>query len=112
MSLRENFTNTISMIHTNQNKSLTEFADELCISRSSLQEILKGNSNPTLDTVEHIAKQLGFDPLALLSYSKEQLHVMLFLSMFMEQLLTLPDEKKTSLSTALDTILQIVSDIK
>ncbi|MCI8645514.1 MAG: helix-turn-helix transcriptional regulator [Firmicutes bacterium] len=68
MNLQKNFSNNMNVIHGSHSKTLTEFAEELCISRSSLQDILRGNCNPRIDTVEQIARQLGMDPLDLLSY--------------------------------------------
>lgn len=67
MNLQKNFSNNMNVIHGSHSKTLTEFAEELCISRSSLQDILRGKCNPRIDTVEQIARQLGMDPLTLLS---------------------------------------------
>lgn len=68
MNLQKNFSTNMNVIHGSHSKTLTEFAEELCISRSSLQDILRGKCNPRIDTVEQIARQLGMDPLSLLSY--------------------------------------------
>lgn len=68
MNLQKNFSNNMNVIHGSHSKTLTEFAEELCISRSSLQDILRGKCNPRIDTIEQIARQLGMDPLTLLSH--------------------------------------------
>ena len=70
MNLRENFAVNMKTIFERSNHSLTEFADELSISRSSLQDILKGKSNPTLATVELIAEKLDVNPLSLFSLTQ------------------------------------------
>lgn len=66
MELRNHFCSNLKRLYHIHQQTLTAFADELGISRSSLQEMLKGNSNPRLDTIEHMAKNLGCNPLVLL----------------------------------------------
>lgn len=67
MALQKNLSDSMNLIRAKRQQSITEFSEELGISRSSMQEILKGTANPRIDTVEHIAKQLQMDPLILLS---------------------------------------------
>ena len=52
------------------NSTLTEFAEEISVSRSYLQSALNGSCNPTLNTVEHIAEKLQVSPDLLLSFPK------------------------------------------
>ncbi len=56
--------------------SMTEFAEELEISRTSLQNIEIGKANPTLETIQQIAKKLEIPPMSLISddYDVNQLY--------------------------------------
>ena len=60
-------------------KTLSEFSDELEISRSTLQEYLSGHGNPNLNTLEHLAEKLGTDVTFLItgSFHDGQLRVLL-----------------------------------
>lgn len=69
MSLSDNFSNNLLYLRKIHNHTLTQFADEISISRSHLQNVLKGFCNPTLDTVEQVAEGLRIDPILLLSAS-------------------------------------------
>lgn len=75
MSLSKNLSENLKAIRKSRKQSITEFADELCIARSSLQTILSGDSNLRMDTVNHIASKLNTDALTLLqdSFSSKQL---------------------------------------
>lgn len=70
MILRKNLSNSIKFIKASRHLSITELSEKLGIARSSLQAILKGTSNPRIDTIEYIADRLHLNPLLLLS-SKE-----------------------------------------
>lgn len=67
MGLQHNLAAHLLEIRTARKLSLSEFSAELGIARSSLQSILRGASNPRMDTVEVIAQSLGVAPIALLS---------------------------------------------
>ncbi len=75
MSLNSNLSKNLRAIQICRKKSLKDFADELCIARSSLQTILDGNCNLRMDTITQIAQSLDADPLLLLQdpLSPEQL---------------------------------------
>lgn len=66
MLLQKNLSSIMKMIYADRHQTLDEFSEELGISRTSLQKILKGTSNPTMDTIEQIAKELQVDPSELL----------------------------------------------
>lgn len=112
MTLRSNFSNSINIIFEHNKRSLSEFANELSISRSNLQDILKGNSNPTLATVELIAERLELDPVSLLTYSQDELQITISLSRLLDRTMDLPDEKKKILAEAFSTIIITLVDIK
>jgi len=63
----ENLSERLNEIRKEKNRSVVEFAEELGISRSSLQSLLSGRGNPRIDTIEYIAQQLDVDALELLS---------------------------------------------
>lgn len=67
MGLQHNLAAHLQEIRAARKLSLSEFSAELGIARSSLQSILRGASNPRMDTVELIAQSLGVEPTALLS---------------------------------------------
>jgi len=65
MSLQENMAAFIRAAMRSQHKSLTEFSDELGISRNALYNYLHGKGNPSVATLEHMAQNLGVDPASL-----------------------------------------------
>lgn len=67
MSIQENLAAAIRLMMDVQHKSLTEFSEEMEISRSMLQEYLKARGNPSIATIEHLAEKLGVDPSVLLT---------------------------------------------
>ena len=67
MRLRQNLASALNTIKIAQGLTLTEFADELEISRSHLQVYLKGDGNPTVNTIEHLAKRLNVSPIDLIA---------------------------------------------
>lgn len=105
MNLRENFAVNMKTIFERSNHSLTEFADELSISRSSLQDILKGKSNPTLATVELIAEKLDVNPLSLLSFSEEEIQAAFSLTQLLDWLFELSEENRALAAKSVKTVL-------
>ena len=70
-SLNENLSRNLSLIYTLRRETekinLTEFANELGIGHTTLQNILRQKCNLTLDTVDLIAQRLDFPVLQLLA---------------------------------------------
>lgn len=83
------------MIKSERQKSMTEFSEELEISRSALQKYLSGAGNPNLTTIEHIAQKLNISPYFLLLgyFSEEQLNAFLKVTDILSLLSDLPHEK-------------------
>lgn len=106
MDLQQHFSDNMNKLHQIHDKTLEEFAKELCISRSSLQQILRGPCNPRLDTVEQIAAHLGIEPLALLSDSGKLLHGN---GPFAELFDSLSDEDKWELISHIHAIMNILA---
>ena len=67
MGLHENIAATIRTIMEQKQKSLTEFSEELGISRTALYDYLKARGNPSIDTIEQIAEKLEISPAALMT---------------------------------------------
>ena len=61
MTICENLGNYLNQHRLSSGKSITTLSEELGISRSSLQAILKGTANPRSDTLEQIAARLNID---------------------------------------------------
>ena len=74
MAIRKNLARRLKEIQKERGLSITEFAEELDISRSALQAILLCKANPRMDTIEHIAGKLGVSPISLLSSQEEMQH--------------------------------------
>ncbi len=112
MALQKNLAGSLASIRAEQKKSLSEFAEELSISRSSLQDILKGKGNPTLSTVELMAEQLEMDPLLLLSCPESEMRAAVYLSYLLDWFQQLSSEKQQEFAAAASTILAILTGCK
>lgn len=71
MGIQQNMADTLRARKQLSGKSIEEWARELGIAQSTLQDYLKGIGNPTIKTVEYLAERLNVDPLALLSGNME-----------------------------------------
>lgn len=96
MGLQENIAAYIRDVMKREHKSLTEFSEELGISRNSLYDYSTGEGNPTLSTLEHIAERLGIDPAALILgvLNLDQREVLLLLTDTVQDVAKLPEEKR------------------
>ncbi len=93
--------------------SIAEFSEELGISRSSMQDLLNGNGNPRMDTLEHIAARLHMEPAALFSctFSDAQTETALLLLQSLDAFSSLSEEKrKHAAELLLELILMIGSE--
>lgn len=76
MKIQQNIKHNLRLAMSQRNLSLTEFADELGIARSSLQCYLEGTSNPRADTIQLIAQKLDIPLHALIAdFSYEHLNL-------------------------------------
>ena len=96
MNLNKNFAAILNMIKSERQKSMTEFSEELEISRSALQEYLSGSGDPNLTTIEHIAQKLNVSPCFLLlgDFGEDQLNAFLKMIDILSILSDLPTEKR------------------
>lgn len=67
MSLQKNVSEAMRLLKVQRNLSMIEFSAELDVSKATLQTYLNGTGNPSLGTIEHMAEQLGIDPMFLLT---------------------------------------------
>ncbi len=79
MKLQQNMANVLRAMKKASGKSMTEFSEQLEISRSALQEYMSGEGNPNMTTVEHMAERLGVSPFLLYfgALGEEQIEVLL-----------------------------------
>ena len=66
-SLNQNLTRNLRLVYQARRTTLEEFSCELGIGHSTLRNILHGQGNSTLGTVEQIAQNLGVAPRVLLT---------------------------------------------
>ena len=66
MNLHDNFSTNVRMYRSFYHKTLEEFSEILGIGKSTLQEIERGNCNPTLSTISQVAGALSTSPIELL----------------------------------------------
>lgn len=67
MSMNQNLATNLRRIRKMNHATLEEYAFNLGIGKTTLQEIEKGKTNTTLNTVDLIAQNLEIDSLSLLS---------------------------------------------
>ena len=109
MTLQQNLTNTMQAIRSIRKISITEFSEEIGVSRSEAQGILRGTSNPRLDTIQCIADNLNIDPLVLISsFSETQLEVSLLLLKSFDFFSKLSSEEKKEAARLLNEFLCLI----
>ena len=69
-SLSSSLSTAIQLYRQMKNLSAEECARELGVSKTALLNIERKHANPTLETVEIIARNMGTDPLVLLGYKQ------------------------------------------
>ena len=107
MEIRKNLSAIIRIRMKESGKSLTEFSEELEISRSTLQDYLAGKGNPNVATIEHLAKKLNVDASLLVSgaISEDQFEILLPMLNTLELLSRLsPDKRRQFAKLLLDMI--------
>ncbi len=114
MTLQSNFSNSVKIAYKNSGKTLSEFSNEIGVSRATLQGILKGSNNSRTDTIEVVADGLNTNPLALLStpcgeYEFAFIQSLLHLS---DAASALPDDEKEVLAAHCHAIISILFGAK
>lgn len=100
MTLQRNLSNFMNAVRSSKKQSITEFAEEVGVLRSEMQQILKGTCNLRIDTVKYIADNLDVDPEAMLfpSYTESQQEFALLLLRTLDAFSRLPKEKQKDAS--------------
>ncbi|MBD5153113.1 MAG: helix-turn-helix transcriptional regulator [Oscillibacter sp.] len=65
MNLNEGLAASIRALMKQKHMSLSEFSEEVGVSRSSLHTYTKGEGNPSTGTINHMAQRLGISPAVL-----------------------------------------------
>ena len=109
MDLNKNLATVLSIMKSERQKSMTEFSEELEISRSALQEYLAGSGNPNLTTIEHIAQKLNVSPYFLLlgDFNDEQLGAFMKMIDILSLVSDLPSEKRKRFAELLFEIISL-----
>lgn len=96
MGMLENMAEMIRRMKEYSGKSVGEFSEDLDISPSTLQEYLSGKGNPTISMIEHLAKKLGVNPLALVSgnIEPEQMQIVFLLLDTIQAVAALPQPRR------------------
>ena len=96
MGMLENMADMLRAKRKLSGQSIGEWADELGIAQSTLQEYIRGNGNPTVKIVEHLADKLEIDPIALISgnIEPEQRQTALLLLDTIQAVSALPQPKR------------------
>lgn len=67
MSINENFARMLRRVKQERQLSFSEFADELSIPKSSLENYFNGTGNPRADTLKLLARELNVPLLEIVS---------------------------------------------
>lgn len=112
MSISTNLAENLKAIRTAKKKSLTDFAEELCISRSRLQTILKGDCNLQISTLNQIASCLNTDSLTLIQspYSSDQLSNAVLLLDILEAYRQLSEEDRNTAAELFHQLITLIDD--
>ena len=102
MEISKNMADVLLKIKEERDLSLTEFAEQLGISRSALQEYTSGTGVPRLSTVVILAQKLGMEPADLLAGT--------ILQETVKQLLAEYAQQSTTVLEGLHTLLALLAE--
>lgn len=96
MGIQKNMADMLRALKVNRKRTMEGWSEELGIAPSTLQAYLKGEGNPTIKMVEHLAEQLGVDPIALISgeIEPEQYEIVLLMLNTIRAVSDLPQPKR------------------
>lgn len=109
MEIQKNMAAVMRALKRESGKSTVDFAEELEISKSTLQDYLSGRGNPCVETIEHLAKKLHVDVSFLISgaFSEDQLEVLLKLLDTLCLLSELPRPKRRQFARLLQEMVAL-----
>ena len=110
--LAETLSNIMKEIRKKEGASLEDFADKLWISKTLLHSIERGKANPTLETIEQMAKALEVPPLFLLSddYDGNEFRTAQVLLELVGKLSNLSEENQRDVINAFDLLVKTLSN--
>lgn len=113
MSIQENMADMLRAKRKLSGQSINEWADELGIAPSTLQDYLKGNGNPTVKMVEHLGEKMGINPVALLSgdIEPEQIQTVLLLLDTIQAVSILPQPKRLRFAEQFLELVQLWEEV-
>lgn len=113
MKMNETLACKLSIMRKLYGKSLVEFAEEIDVSKTTLQNIEAGKAL-TLNMVETIANCLGISPMALISdeYDARQLYTAKLFLEFLKSFRNLSMEDQTEAIILFDRLVRILSRSK
>lgn len=108
MEMRKNLADVMQGFMKERNKSAAEFSEELEISRSTLQDYLRGQGNPSVAMLEHLGRKLAVDPLLLITgvFRPEQMRVVLLMFRMVKAVTGLADDRRRQFA---DLFVQMVN---
>lgn len=109
-SLNQNLARNLRLVYQARRTTLVEFSRELGIGHSTLRNILHGQGNSTLSTVEQIAQSLGVAPQVLLTgqHTEDRLLSALLLLEAVDCLKPLDPERRKQASILLSQLLELL----
>ena len=109
MGIQHNMATIIRFVMQQRQKTLAEFSEELEISRSALQAYLREEGNPSIATVEHLARKLDMDPVVLVSglAQPDQTKITLMLFEMIRDVADLPEEKKQQFGERIAAVIHL-----
>ena len=109
-SLNQNLTRNLRLVYQARRTTLEEFSCELGIGHSTLRNILHGQGNSTLGTVEQIAQNLGVAPQVLLTgqHTEDRLLSALLLLEAVDCLKPLDPGQQRQVSLLLSQLLELL----
>ena len=109
-SLNQNLTRNLRLVYQARRTTLEEFSCELGIGHSTLRNILHGQGNSTLGTVEQIAQNLGVAPQVLLTgqHTEDRLLSALLLLEAVDRLKPLDPGQQRQASILLSQLLELL----
>lgn len=112
MSIQENMADLLCAKRKLSGQSINEWAEELGIAPSTLQEYMKGNGNPTVKMVEHLGEKIGVDPIVLLTgdIGPKQLQTALLLLDTIQEVAILPQPRRLRFAEQFLELVQLWED--
>lgn len=112
MEFRKNMSTILRSIMQERGQSIIELSNTIKISRNTLEAYLSGNSNPTISTIESIARELNIDAMFLITGhpSSDTAYVVIKLLDDSGVLFGLPENKRMEFAKLLLSMISLWDD--